>query len=112
MPLIDMIMITSIICETFINNELMQRTKQDVFIRLFSAFIPAFIFINTLGILLTLILPGDKTTNLSYVITFAFLVYAGLVMWVFHTEKLNRMLIVLSTGIVLTSASSYLIYAG
>lgn len=90
----------------------MQRSKKDVAIRLFATFIPAFILTNTLGIFLTLLLPGEKLTNLSYVITFAFLFYSGLVMWIFHTEKLKSLAIWLTSGIAVTSVGSYILYTG
>ena len=88
----------------------MQRSKKDVSIRLFAAFIPAFFLTNTLGIFLTLILPGDKVTNLAYVITFAFLFYSATVMWIFHTEKLQTIGTWLTLGILITGAGSYILY--
>ncbi|GHF84143.1 hypothetical protein [Thalassotalea marina] len=88
----------------------MQRSKKDALIRLFSALIPAFIFTNTLGIFITLLFPSAKTEGLSYVLTFAFLFYSALVMWIFHTPYIKTIAIVLGLGITLTGGGSYLIY--
>ncbi|MEM0909679.1 MAG: hypothetical protein AAGJ37_01825 [Pseudomonadota bacterium] len=88
----------------------MKRTKKDAAARLLISLVPAFIFTNTLGVLLTLSLPGSKLTNLSYVITFAFLFYSVLVMWVFHTTHLKAALSGICIGILLCSGASYLLY--
>lgn len=88
----------------------MQRSKKDALIRLFAALVPAFIFTNTLGIFLILLFPSAKTEGLSYVLTFAFVFYSALVMWVFHTPYLKTIALVLGLGITLTSGGSYLIY--
>lgn len=86
------------------------RTKKDALWRLFAALIPAFIFTNSLGMMLILLLPGDKVVNLSYVITFAFLFYSVLVMWVFHTPHKRKVFKYLGLGIAITSFGVFSVY--
>ncbi|WP_035415940.1 hypothetical protein [Ferrimonas kyonanensis] len=68
--------------------------------RIFLAFIVGFAVINSIGILLSLLLPGDRLTNISWINLLAFLAFTALIMWVFHEPSLKRITRVLVSLLV------------
>lgn len=77
--------------------------SKTVIARLLAAFIPGFIFINSLGIFLILALPIDRMQMIPWVMTLAFLFYTFLIMWIFHVPSPKRVWTILLAGIAVTS---------
>lgn len=75
--------------------------------RCIAAFIMGFIFINSLGVTVVLLLPGSHLEAIGWVSVFAFLGYSLLVMWCFHERSLGKVWGMLTVGILASCASSY-----
>jgi hypothetical protein len=65
-----------------------------------AAIIPGFILINSLGILVSLLLPIGRTQAITWATVLAFLAYTVLIMWVFHVKSLRRIWVVLGLWIL------------
>ena len=71
-----------------------------------------FILINSLGVFLSFVIPGDQFDVLVWITVLAFLFYSGLIMWVFHEKSLKVIWLSLTIGVIFTVGASLLIWWG
>ncbi|MEM7048218.1 MAG: DUF3649 domain-containing protein [Acidobacteriota bacterium] len=78
--------------------------------RVVAAAIPGLILTNTLAILLSFLLPGDKITAVATATVLSYAIYGALILWIFSVQRLRTVWIGLLSGIVVTAAGAWLMY--
>ena len=78
--------------------------------RVVAALIPGFLLTNTTGVLLSFLIPGEKFTGIAWATLLSFLLYAAIIMWVFHVDRLKTVWLGLLGCIAMTSLASLGLY--
>ena len=78
--------------------------------RVVAAVIPGFVLTNSAGVLISFIIPGEKFTGIAWATLLSFVIYAAIIMWIFHTDRLKTVWLGLLGCIAFTSLASWGLY--
>ncbi|MEM8930498.1 MAG: hypothetical protein AAGE94_04955 [Acidobacteriota bacterium] len=78
--------------------------------RVFAVVLPGFILTNTTGILLSLLIPGDKLSAVATATILSYVFYTAIILWAFSVERLRTVWLGLLSAIVVTGAGAWLLY--
>ena len=78
--------------------------------RVFAATAPAFLLTNTAGILLSLVLPGERISGIATATLLSYAIYTVIIMWIFSVKRLRTVWIGLVSALVLTGGGAWLLY--
>lgn len=78
--------------------------------RVVAAVIPGFVLTNTSGVLLALLLPGDRLDGVATATLLSYGIYTAIIMWVFSVERLRTIWLGLLLAIAATGGAAWLMY--
>lgn len=92
------------------NKKGLSHSRWHITSRVIAATVFGFVLANSASVLLSFLLPGEKTIGLAWVTLASFVLYTCIVMWVFSVKRLRTVWLGLVGAILLTSAASTGLY--